>query len=264
MSDPIHIHNIDDPRLSVYRRLKERELAKLEGRFIAESEHVVKRLLASSYRTDSVLVAQRQLNEIAPLVPADVPLYVVSDSAIHDVVGYRFHTGMIACGFRGNGASLDEITANKETATIVVCPDLISHENLGSIVRTAAGFGADGVLLGPQCCDPFYRLAIRVSMGTVFSMPICRSNDLIADLKRLREEMSYDVVATVLDQSAEELLTAPKSKKLAILFGNEAQGLSREVISVCNRKVTLSMKRGTDSLNVSIAAGIFLYHFSRE
>jgi len=264
MSQPIHIDNLDDPRLSVYRRLKERELAKLEGRFIAESEHVVKRLLASPYLTDSVLVAQRQLNEIAPLVPTDVPLYVVSDQAIHDVVGFRFHTGVIACGYRGQGASLDDITSSKESSTIVVCPDLISHENLGSIIRIAAGFGADGMLLGPQCCDPFYRLAIRVSMGTVFSMPICRSNDLIADLKRLRDEKDYDVVATVLDESAEELPSVPRSKKLAILFGNEAQGLSREITDACNRKVTLPMKRGTDSLNVSIAAGIFLYHFSRD
>jgi tRNA G18 (ribose-2'-O)-methylase SpoU len=116
--------------------------------------------------------------------------------------------------------------------------------------------------LGPRCCDPFYRMSIRVSMGTVFSIPVLRSENLISDLTKLKGHR-YELVATVLDKDAESLDHATRSDRLAILFGNEATGLTAADIAACDRRVTLPMQRGTDSLNVAIAAGIFLYHFTR-
>jgi tRNA G18 (ribose-2'-O)-methylase SpoU len=128
-------------------------------------------------------------------------------------------------------------------------------------MRIAAGFGADAMILGPQCCDPFYRQAIRVSMGAVFSLNLLQSDDLLQDLGRLKNEWKVESIATVLDESAEPLQSARRSQRIAILFGNEAQGLSRQMIEVCDRRITIPMKLGTDSLNVSVAAGVVLYHF---
>lgn len=261
--DRIPIDSLDDPRVAVYRNLKDREVARLSGRFIAESENVVRRLLASDYAVESVLVAQRHAAEMAAVVPVDVALYVVPDPMVHEIVGYKFHSGVIACGRQKEGVTLEAVLpAMGEASTIVICPELSNTENLGSLIRIAAAFGVDAMILGQRSCDPLYRLSIRVSMGTVFSLPIVRSDNIIADLSRLRREWEYELLASVLDDAAEPLATAGRAKRVAIVFGNEAQGLGQEIIAACDRRVTIPMRRGTDSLNVAVAAGVFLYHFT--
>ena len=72
----IPVQSLDDPRLAPYRNLKERELAREGDRFIAEGENLVKRLLVSRLKTESVLIADRHVAELSPLVPADIPLFV--------------------------------------------------------------------------------------------------------------------------------------------------------------------------------------------
>ena len=186
MRATIALDDLNDPRLAPYRDLKDRDLAREPGhRFIAESEHVVRRLLASDFEVDSLLLAERRVAEIGPLARTGTMVYTVPDAMIHNVVGYKFHSGVLACGRRKPPLPLASIVANHRPLTLVVCPDLANNENLGALIRIAAGFGADAMLLGPHCCDPFYRLSIRVSMGTVFRMPIVRSTDWPTDLALL-------------------------------------------------------------------------------
>jgi tRNA G18 (ribose-2'-O)-methylase SpoU len=147
---------------------------------------------------------------------------------------------------------------------IVVCEDINNAENLGSIVRVAAGFGVDAMLLGERCVDPFWRQCVRVSMGTLFALPLVQSDDLLADLERLRDSWKVEVAATVLDPGGESLGNAELSPRMGLLFGGEAQGLTPAAIAACQRRITIPMKLGTDSLNVAVAAGIFLYHFCQE
>jgi tRNA G18 (ribose-2'-O)-methylase SpoU len=267
--DMIRIDSLDDPRVAVYRDLKERELARDGGRFIAESEHVVKRLLASDFEVESVLVTERRAEEMLQNVTKcytkkSVTVYVVPDELVHSIVGFKFHSGVIACGRRKTGVTLEEVLPGREgRSLVVICPDLISHENLGSLIRSSSAFGADGMILGPRCCDPFYRMCIRVSMGTVFSLPIYCSQEFDIDLGRVREEWGYELVATVLSEDAESLEKVKRGERIGVLFGNEAQGLAAEHSEMCDRRVTIPMKRGTDSLNVAVAAGIFLYELAR-
>ena len=160
------IDSLDDPRLRRYRNLKDRELAREGGFFIVEGEHVVGRLLASVFPVESVLLAERKVPRVTPLVPANVPVYVVDDQLIHKVVGFKFHAGVIACGTRMEPRDLDHLlpspSAVRHAMTIVICPQVINHENLGSLIRVSAAFGADVLLLGEQSCDPFWRRSIRV------------------------------------------------------------------------------------------------------
>jgi tRNA G18 (ribose-2'-O)-methylase SpoU len=261
---PIPITSLDDPRLLAYRNLKDRELARLEDRFIAESEMVVRRLLASDYPVESVLVAQRQSAEMAAVVPPHVPMYVVADPMVHEIVGFKFHTGVIACGRRKPKLPIEQVLPPRDRrSTIVICDEISNNENLGSLIRIAAAFGVDAMVLGERCCDPFYRMTIRVSMGTVFNLPLVRSENLLSDVHRLRHELGYELAATVLDHTAEPLETAKRHGRTGILFGNEAQGLPGSIVQACDRRVTIPMQRGTDSLNVSVAAGIILYHLTR-
>ncbi len=259
---PVPITDPADPRLAAYRNLKDRELARLGGRFIAEGEFVVRRLLASDYPAESVVAADRKAAALADAVPPGVPLYAVPERLLNDVVGYRFHTGVMAVGHRRPSPPLAAVLPASGPSVVAVCPDLTNPENLGGLVRTAAALGVDALVLGERCCDPFYRLAVRVSMGTCFRLPIVRADPLAATLAELRRDHGYTLLATVLDPAAEPLPTAAVPGRAAVLFGNEAVGLTAADVAACDRRVTLPMRRGTDSLNVAAAAAVFLYHLT--
>jgi tRNA G18 (ribose-2'-O)-methylase SpoU len=263
----VPIDSLDDPRVAPYRNLKDRELARSGDRFIAEGEQVVRRLLESDYPTESLLVARRRSAEIVPLAPPDVPVYVVDDALVHQVVGFKFHSGVMAVGRRKPAGPLDALVsraAHKPRLTLVVLPDIANTDNMGALVRISAAFGADALLVGRHSCDPFWRQSIRVSMGTVFSIPLVRSDDLLSDLAGLRRRWQFELAAAVVGEGAEALERAGRADRLALLFGNEAQGLSPEYLAACDRRVTIPMQLGTDSLNVAVAAAVFLYHFTRE
>ena len=273
MAHPIFIDTLADPRLAPYRNLKDRDLAREGGRFLAEGEHVVRRLLASNLRTESVLLAERRAEEIAPLVPDGVAVYVVPDGLVREIIGFAFHSGVIAVGVRPPSPTIDDVMAravergrhdSDDRLTLVICPEIANAENLGALMRIAAAFGADAMVLGERSCDPYFRQAVRVSMGAVFRLPIVRSRDVIRDMIALRERWGVELVATVVgDDCAEPLATAAREPRLGLLFGNEAQGLSSEQVAACDRRVTIPMHLGTDSLNVAISAAVFLYHFTQ-
>jgi tRNA G18 (ribose-2'-O)-methylase SpoU len=142
-----------------------------------------------------------------------------------------------------------------------VCPEIANTENLGVMIRIAAAFSVNAMVLGENCCDPFYRQAVRVSMGNVFGLPIVRSADLARGLEELSTRWGIECFATVLDNSAEPLSAIHPPHRAALLFGNEAQGLSQKWIDACDRCITIPMPSHVDSLNVAVAAGIFLHHF---
>lgn len=257
------IESLDDPRAAVYRNVKDRELARLGDRFLAEGELATRRLLASDYPVDSVLAAEKHVGDLALLLRPGVPLLAAPEAVVSGIVGFPFHSGIIGCGRRKPPVSLDEVAPRwNGSVTLVVLPEVTNTENLGALLRISSAFGVDAVILGPRSCDPFYRQAIRVSMGEVFRLTLVRSADLEADLARLRDVWGVELAATVLDDGAEPLAAATRPERLALVFGNEAQGVRPEHLVLCGRHITIPMKLGTDSLNVAVAAGIFLYHFT--
>jgi tRNA G18 (ribose-2'-O)-methylase SpoU len=262
---PVRIDSLDDPRVAAYRNLKDHELDRRGRLFIAEGEYVVGRLLASDFPVESVFLSDKRVDEIAPQVPHGIPVYVASADVMNGVLGMKFHSGVMACGRRKPRMTIDDvIPKDRERLTLVICPDVSNVENIGSIVRIAAGFGADALVLGERCHDPFWRQAVRVSMGSVFRLPLAHSDDLLRDLARLKSEWGVELAATVLDEDAEPLEHAKRAGRFGLLLGGEAQGLEPPYVRACDRRVTIPMRMGTDSLNVSVAAGIFLYHFTKE
>ena len=258
----VRIDSFDDPRVAHYRNLKDRELDRRGRLFIAEGEHLVRRLLASDFQVESVLLAQRRAAEIATIVPANVPVYVVPQERMNEILGMKFHSGVMACGRRQGRLTLDEVVPkDRDRLTLVICPEIANVENIGSLIRLSAGFGADAMILGERCHDPFWRQSIRVSMGAIFKLPLLQTDDLARDLRRLKDEWHVELIATVLDPSAEPLAPSRRGPKVGLLFGNEAQGLDQQWIDQCDRRVTIPMHHA-DSLNVAVAAGIFLYHFT--
>jgi tRNA G18 (ribose-2'-O)-methylase SpoU len=254
------IESIDDARVAPYRNLRDRTL-RGESIFVTEGELVTLRLLGSRYPAESVFVAEKFAERLEQAV-GDVPLYVGSEKLLREVVGFPFHRGVLGAGRRTGALGLDEMMAGAGMSGrcgLVVCPEVTKPDNLGLIFRSAAAFGVEGVLLGSRCCDPLSRRALRLSMGGVLQMPWVTSNDLPGHLRRLRTEWRFELWATVLDERADRLDSLCWPDRTALLLGNEFDGLEEPYLSLCDRRVTIPMRPGVDSLNLGVAAGVFLY-----
>jgi tRNA G18 (ribose-2'-O)-methylase SpoU len=248
----IALESIDDPRLAPYRELKRSNLTRWSGLFIAEGEKVTRRLLESDYQIDSVLLGERFAATLAGLARSDVPVYVLPDKLVERVVGFNFHRGVLACGRRNERLSLESLAQRGAASTLVVLPELHDPENLGSIVRTSRALGVTGILLGPRTADFLSRRVVRVSM------------DLLGELRRLRDEFGYELIATAADHPA----GVPPGMgtfgpRRAILLGSEGHGLEAPLLELCQHVVTIPIQLAADSLNVAIAAGIILHGLAR-
>jgi tRNA G18 (ribose-2'-O)-methylase SpoU len=255
------VAHLEDPRLEPYRNLKATNLTRWSNQFVAEGSLVVERLLASRFRVQSVLVSRRLARQLPTNIPPDCPIYLLEHELAEQLVGYAFHTGILACGLRQPSPPIDALSATRDRfALAAVCPNVNDPENIGAIIRLCAGFGVAGLILGPGCADPFSRRVLRVSMGTAFTLPIIDSRDLHGDLVRLRDEFGFELCASVLDAAAEPLESTVPANKMGILFGNEKHGLDAQWTVLCSRRLTIPMAPGADSLNVAVAAGIFFHH----
>ena len=256
---PLDILDADDPRVADYRRLKERWLNTEGGRFVAESERVVRRLIGSGLRVHSVLLTGPRLATLSDALGGPFPVYLAPQELLDRIAGFHVHRGCLAIGERPSAAAA---AIPDGARTLLVLEDLTDVDNLGAIARHAAAFGADALLLSPRCADPFYRKSIRVSLGAVFTLPIIRLAVWPGDLQRLRAE-GVSLVAATLDANATPLARFDRPARLAVLLGAEGPGLSPAARAVCDQRVTIPMSPGADSLNVATAAAIFLYALTR-
>jgi tRNA G18 (ribose-2'-O)-methylase SpoU len=209
----------------------------------------------------SVLVERQRVEAVGDIVDDHTDVFVVDRETMTKLAGFAIHTGVLAVAERPASISVDAlITRANQPLTLVACSRLKETANLGAIVRTAAALGATGMLLGPECCDPYYRRAVRVSMGAVFNLPIVRSDDLAADLRRLRAEHGVRCYAAVLEAGATPLPEVRRPERAALVLGHEVEGIEPDTRQACDEPVTIPMHHGTDSLNVSASAALLIYH----
>jgi tRNA G18 (ribose-2'-O)-methylase SpoU len=260
----VHVESPNDDRLAAYRSLKATNATRWSGQFVAEGEKLVRRLLASDFGVCSLLVAEQYARSFAQIVPADVDLLVVPDDWVENIVGFNFHRGVLACAQRKAPVDLAALCRAKPgRLTLVVCPDVRDPENLGAILRIASAFGVDAVVLGRECADPFSRRVLRVSMGAAFELAIVEADDLEGQLAAVQKESGVRLWAAVTDPAAAPFDRGDRPHRLALLLGSEGHGLAPAWIERCEQAITIPMRPGVDSLNVALAAGILLYHFTR-
>ena len=163
-------------------------------------------------------------------------------------------------GETGNGTRF----LSRRGGAFVVLPDATKPDNLGLAFRCAAALGAEAVVLGERCCDPFSRRALRVSMGGVLQTPIFRAENLLDEIAEARRRRGVRFFATVLNDEAASLPEIDAwPERTAFVFGNEYSGLTPEFVAACDRSVMIPMRPDVDSLNLGVSVGVFLYEFNR-
>lgn len=263
----LKIDDLSDKRIEPFTEIRNRNWTERSGIFILEGPIPVRQLLSSSFRCKSLLFDEKYVDKIPPELDASIPVYVIEHALVEQVVGFRFHRGCLACGERKPLQTVDDLrkaTACSPSTLAVALVGIQDPENLGSIIRSCAAFGAKNVLLGPGTADPFGRRALRVSMATSLELNFFRSDNLPLDLAKLRTT-GCEIFGTSLDEDSEELseLSPKPGSPRLLIFGNERRGIPAEVLEQVDSKVRIGMQLNTDSLNVGVAAGIFLHHFSQ-
>lgn len=260
------IQSLDDPRIAAYRNLPDRTL-RGESIFLAEGVLLVERLLKSRYEVESVFVSTDYYEQFRRLTPEDVPLYVAEGPLLLQIVGFPFHRGALAVGRRGRPTTFDEFFTPAESLPrfrLAVCPEITKPENMGLIFRNAAAFGLSGVLLGERCCDPFSRRAMRVSMGAVLQVPFCKTDHLQESLRSIKTRREFPLYAAVLNPHAIKLHEVAWTSHCGVLLGNEMDGLDDAALALCDHRVTIPITDKVDSLNLGVAAGIFMFAMQKE
>lgn len=266
----VEIQSADAPELDPYLRLRDRDIARADGLFVAEGEVVV-RVLASArqthFRVRSLLVEQRRVDAIRDVLDAldeHVIAFVVPQAVMDTAVGFAIHRGILALGERGPALDPAALLARGGSVAVGLV-GLTNHDNVGSVFRNAAAFGACGVLLDPATCDPLYRKAIRVSVGAAVVVPFARCASADAMLQIIADA-GWEAVA--LSGRGEETLDAvmreelPDGRGRVLLLGTEGDGLPDSVLAK-TRRVRIDMTPTLDSLNVAVASGIALYEATR-
>jgi tRNA G18 (ribose-2'-O)-methylase SpoU len=253
----------DDPRVAAYRDVRDGDLLRARGLFMAEGRLVVRRILEDRrFTVRSIVVNDAALADLSPALEAqapNVPVYVCDAAALQAIAGYDVHRGCLALVERPAPLALGDLL--QEARTLVVLEGVTNADNVGGVFRNAAAFGAGGVLLSPTCCDPLYRKSIRTSMGAVLQVPFARAEQWPAALGQIRAAGFTIVALTPRAPSIalDAFAAGPVSEKIALVAGTEGAGLTRAVEEMADHRVRIPISAAVDSLNLAVAVGIALH-----
>lgn len=232
-----------------------------EGLFIAESSKIIRRAHAAGMVPRSYLASPKWLFDLADLIAAnDAPIHIGTDAAVESLTGFHLHRGALAAMHRPQAPDVANIQPVSKRSRIAIFEDIVDHTNLGAAFRSAAAIGVDAILVTPRCADPLYRRSIRVSMGTVFQVPWTRIENWPDGIEQLQDS-GYVVAGMTLGEGAISLdeLVAEDHQNLALVFGTEGRGLTRAADKKLDRRVTIPMMHGVDSLNIAASAAVAFY-----
>lgn len=286
-----YLNSIESQLLDPYFRLTDVQLRnRLEpekGIFIAESPKVIKRALeahseALSLLTTHSLIESDPIQELALDFGAlhNAPVLCIPDSEFKRLTGFELAHGALAAFKRPKLKPLNELL--KGASRIAILEDITNFTNVGAIFRSAAALGMDAVLITPGTCDPLYRRALRVSMGTVMQIPWGRigvphsdtpgSNGNVMRLGGwtnsgipLLHDAGFKVASMALsdnDIDLDDPLLAAQ-EKLAIVLGTEGEGLSPITLAASDFVVKIPMHHEVDSLNVAAASAVAFWQLRR-
>lgn len=260
------VDRADDERVRDYVGLTDvalrRRLEPEHGLYLAESEKVINRALAAGHQFRSLLLTPRWVRDLAHLVDRALaegaPVFVMDPAVAQQMTGFHLHRGAIAAMHRPALPTMSEVLHGARR--VAVLEDTVDHTNVGACFRSAAAMGVDAMLVTPRCADPFYRRAIRVSMGTVFQIPWTRIDPWPGGIGLL-QQAGYVVAGMTLAEDAASLdeLAARNVSRLALVFGTEGAGLSAPAAQGVDLRVTIPMMGGVDSLNVAAASAVAFY-----
>lgn len=248
-----HITSMKNPKVAAWKVLKERKGRRESGCFLVEGRKMVEEALQSGFPVEALLLAEDFPAQEMQLPDGQIPVYLLPPHVLAAVCDTKTPQGIAAV-----------VRICQQTALgkhIVVLDGVQDPGNVGTIIRTADAAGMSGVLLSTQCADVFSPKVLRATMGSIFRMGICVSENLPQELMYLREN-GYSILSSQLD--GEPFYERHSvGEQFALIIGNEGNGVSDAVSATATHRVRLPMRGGAESLNAAIAAAIMMYELMR-
>lgn len=267
----LHVHPIttlDHPALQPYLTMRRQEAHREQRIFVAEGDKVVRLLLESDLEVVSLLLPEKWLEKLQPLlarrVNEDIHAFVAPKEALEHLTGFSMYQGVLALGrIPASLALADALQRSPSPRLFVAVDGLGNAENLGSLVRNCAAFGGQALLVSEACSSPWLRRAVRASMGTIYQIPVVEPVSLVSALQELKLA-GVRCVAAHPHTDQRTLAQADLRGDCCLVFGHEGLGISPAVLAACDESVLIPMSNSVDSLNVGSAAAVFLYEAARQ
>ena len=260
----IPVTSIDDMRVAAYRHIADPDRLFDLGLFVAEGRLVVRRLIdLQHWAIDSILLTRPAADALVDMLPKTrAPVYVAGQEVMNEIAGFNIHRGCLALVRRPATPTLDRVAAGP-LSRVLVLEGVNNPDNVGGLFRSAAAFGIELVVLGPNSGDPLYRKAIRTSMGATLSVPFVEVPQWPGAISDLRRD-GFTVVALTPAMGAAPLEEVFPHAKLALLVGSEGTGLTEAALRTATLRIRIPTTANVDSLNVTTAASIAMYHCFAE
>lgn len=242
------ITSLENERIKNYIKLKDRKYRKKTNTYIVEGLHLV----LEAYKSGNLIELIIEKDEVLPI---DVPTIYVTNEIINKISNLDTPVNVLGlCKM----SDANEIKGTK----ILMLDEVQDPGNLGTIIRSSVAFGVDTVVLGNNTVDLYNPKVIRATQGMLFYV-----NIISKDLKEVIQELKtkeIPVYGTKVEYGEDVRYFPAKDKKsYGLVVGNEGNGVSEEVLDLCDKYIYIDMNEKVESLNVSVATSIILYELNR-
>jgi TrmH family RNA methyltransferase len=249
-----------NPQLKLARKLQRRRPREVERLFLVEGEDLVRAGLATGAKSRVIFFDAERQPDIDETTVRGLVLHVESD--LLRTVSELAHAPRVMGIFEmAEPASLSTLLAER-TAPWIILDGIGDPGNVGTVLRTAAAFGAGGVITMPGTADVYGSKALRASMGAVFRLPIVPVAS-VEELLALRAGLP-ELRIVALDGGGTTLLQhVPAAPHTLLVLGGERDGVASELLEAADLTVRIEQDPDVESINVGVAASLALYEWSR-
>ena len=244
------------------RKLKEKKYRDLNNEYIIEGIKLIKEAITENVKIKKVIICEECLKEgnIDQKLLYEIAKYdciYVNKSVFSLMTDVQNPQGILAVIQK---ESSEENIDYKEDI-IIILDGIQDPGNLGTILRTVDSVGLKQIIVSKTTADIYNPKVVRSTMGAIFRVKVIEADDLINTIKTIKKH-KFEIIATSLETS--KTIYEINYKKKAIIIGNEANGVSKELLEMADEKIKIPMLGKTESLNASVATGIILYEYVRE
>lgn len=257
-------------------KLTERKARQAEQRFRFDGIKLFAEALMRGVSLDAVYVQVGRAEHIAMRIfemtgvsPDDIecPVFLVADDLFEKISEENAPEGVICVAKYIDKFHKMYKIKKEEVMPLTDGPVLLLDAvrdplNVGAVIRSAAALGVSHLILSQDCADLYHPKTLRAAMGTLFTMPISRVDDMVATIECVKAS-GRRVFAAALDENAAKLGEMPLVFGDCIVIGNEGHGLSAAVLSACTQSLYIPMQAGAESLNAGVAAALFMWELCR-
>ena len=252
----------DNETIKSIKKLKEKKYREEQNCYIIEGIKIVSEAILENVDIQKIVICEECLknNSIDKKMLYDIAKYdciYVSEAVFKTITEVNTPQGIIAVVKQNNKKDIIEFNGD----LILILDGIQDPGNLGTILRTADSIGLKQIILSGKCGDVYNPKVVRSTMGAIFRVNIIKSKNLVETISQIKEN-GFKIVAT--DLKTDHTIYDIDYVKTAIVIGNEANGVSSDVLSISDNRVKIPMIGKTESLNASVATGVILYEYVRR